>query len=313
MLGCIDGNVDPGNVANRSQASTTDCQVQTVAWGAGDSELGYLPPASERAARGPQSIAIRGSEVIVLDNVRGRIARVDGEGRVRPFATDIHPSAEDVAVGPDGAIAVYSPLEARVDVYAPDGKLIGPVPVPRSLRGITRIELGESRRVYAYSAFQERHTLGSPAAPLSLDSALRSKLEGAWRIDSDRSMVAVANGNQVALRILRAAAGERAELSHELLVPGRANAAQVVGGHGSAVCLRTESVDPNKTTVEVERRLVCADLDDGRWLVNRELAAPSPFVPRREIAVSGTAESLTTASIEATESGLRITRCEVSL
>ncbi|MBT8492217.1 MAG: hypothetical protein KJO07_04085 [Deltaproteobacteria bacterium] len=312
-LGCIDGDVDPGRVAHQSQASTADCRVQTLEWGTGAGQLGYQPPAPERAARAPQSLAIRGGEVVVLDNVRGRVVGVDGEGRVRPVASNLHPSVEDVAVGPDGALAVYSPLEASVEVFAPDGKSIGTVAVPRALRGVARIELGESRRVYAYSAFQERHTLGSPAAPLVLDSVLRSKLEGAWRFGADRSVVAVASSEQVDLRILRAPGnGERAQLSHELTIPGRANAAQVVGGHDSTVCLRTESIDRESTVVEVSRRLVCADLEDGRWLLDRPLAAPAPFVPRREVAVAGTADKLITAALEATDSGLRITRCEVA-
>lgn len=313
-LGCVDASEAPSATVRTQANQSSSCATKIMPWGTGDGALGVALPAPERAARGPLAVALRGRDAVVLDNQQARVVLVTAEGAVRELVKSVDHTAEDIAVGPSGDLAVYSPLRGRVEVFASSGDRLGEVAVPRSLRHTTRVELGSSHRVYAYSGFQERHTLGGPSAPMALDSVLRSKVEGAWRIGDDRGVVAVGRDGLAELRVLRASAdGGRSVIGGVMPVPGHADAVQIMAAGGSIVCARTETIDRGSAEVLVSRRLLCADVVAGRWLFERDLPVPGLYVPGREIAVSRAQGRLQVLHARPTEAGLELDRCEVTL
>jgi len=313
-LGCIDAEAPPASgVLQRGVAAPT-CVSQLVRWGTADAELGVALPGPEVAARGPLAVGMRGKDAIVLDNQRQRVVLVNPQGALRTIAEGVDMTAEDVAVGPQGDIAVYSPVRGLVEVFAAAGDRLGQVSVPRSLRHTARVALGTSRRVYAYSGLQERHTLGSPSAPLALDTVVRSKVEGAWRVSDRKGVVAVAADGSAELRVVHDQGdGNRPEVSEVLPVLGHVDAIQIIAGEGAIVCARAETVNQGSTVVEVARRLVCADVGEGRWVMDQPLAEPGLYVPGRELAVARDGAVLRTVSARPTTAGLELNRCEVTL
>ncbi len=314
-LGCLDAGPREAGGTARALVLEPTCQSQTLSWGQGDAELGLDLPGPDRAARGPLAVSLRGGDTLLLDNQRGRLVRVDSAGLARTLADNVDPTAEDLAVGPTGAVAAFSPLRGQVSVWSSEGTHLGNVKVPRSLRHVARVELGSSNQVFAFSPLQERHSLGSPTAPMALGSVLRSNVEGAWRVGERTGVVSVARDGGAELRVLLAPKdGSRAQVTRALEVPGSdVDAVQIMAGSGTVVCARTESVSSGTGPIEVSRRLVCVDLATDTWVVDRALPPPGLYLPRREIAAELVGNRLTTLHARPSLSGLELSRCEVSL
>jgi len=252
-----------------------------------------------------------GNAHLILDNGNSRVVSSTPAGLRVVAAVDR--TAEDIAVGPNGAIAVYSPVLGKVEVFSAAGTSLGTVDVPRQIRHVSRIELGASLQVFAYSVLQERHGLGSPSAPRALGSILRSNVEGSFRPSARTGVVSIVNGAKAELRVLSGGIGERAQVVQSLPIPGDpVDAVQIADGDDSIVCARTESVSQSTSEVNVQRRLVCADIDSGAWLLDMELAPPGPYLPHRELALRADASSLSVLHAIPSTSGLELKRCEVS-
>ncbi|MBI4953464.1 MAG: hypothetical protein HY908_15650 [Myxococcales bacterium] len=279
--------------AERAAERPSDGRV-LLAWGSGPGALGYRAPGFERVAEGPSALALApDGSVLVLDRLAGRIARVGAGGALETFAS-VPEDAEDVAVGPDGAVVAWSPLRAQAWLFEAAGAAAGELALSRSLREVVGLELGASRRVAARTAYQELVDLGSPAAPTPLEVGLAGKREGAFVDDAGRGLAArVSRGTAELWVVLQAgpaatgaaaSPGRRAEPVARHAIPGAVDAARVVGRSGDIACLRLERVVA-EPAVAVTRRAVCLDARDGALVLDVELPPPGTYLPRRELAV----------------------------
>jgi hypothetical protein len=271
-------------------------------WGDGPAAAGLRPGGAERLASGPSAIAVAPDGApLVLDRVNRRVLRLDVPGRPPQIAAVAPEDAEDLAVGADGTLALYSPWRARVWVYG--GGAAVEMAVPRAIRGVRGVALGPSRQVLLHTAYQETLSLGSPSVPQTPDAALAQKREGE---------VLLADGRGVAVRLLEdgrpevllRVPGERLDAAARFPLPERVLAARVVGAADRAVCLRLEQAGPGPGFT-VQRQVVCHDVDTGARLLQRDLPAPGLFVPPREVAVGGNPARV--VFMEAAREGLRVT------
>jgi hypothetical protein len=234
---------------------------------------GFVPAVQERAARGAPAIAVdpRG-RVFVLDAVNGRIVRKDGDELV-PVA-EVPGDADDLAIGPDGAMAVRRSVKPEVLVLDPSGKQVGRVDTS-ALPDVDAISLGRSRRVAVTTPFQETFSLGSPSMPQLPAVVLATKREGAVVLADGRGVVAVhTDDGRLELR----AGGERISL-------GEGDAARIVGAEGNVVCARIERVSADaEGALRTAREAACVSTVSGRTVFRAALDAPAAFVPRRELA-----------------------------
>jgi hypothetical protein len=288
------------------------CQSYGLWWGSGAGQVGLLPPAEERIAQGAPAMAVAPSgDLYLLDAVNRRVLALDREGNASTFA-EVPRDAADIAVGPDGAVAAFSPLRSEAWIFAPDGAPAGDLHIPRAVRSITGVSLTSSRRIRVHNAFQDTFTAGSPAMPLDVPSMLRSKSEGALLLADGRGVKARALGGGVAEVVVvrkQRGAGEARHAEQRFPVPRRADALQVAGVSGQIACFRLEEVDLEAATVAVQRRALCMDLTNGEVVFDTPLPAPGVYVPRHELAVGGTPP--TVAWLAPTASGLGIEKCEV--
>jgi hypothetical protein len=281
--------------ASRSQAAVTQPGSRLLPWG----EVGHRPAQPERLAEGPSAVAVAAdNSVLVLDRLNGRVLRLT-EKEVTVAAT-VPEDAEDLAAGPDGALAVYSPLRARVWVHGPSGEPIGQLAVPRILRNVRGIALGPSRVVWLEDAHQERLPLGSPSAPQTLEAMLHGKQEGAALL-ADKTAVATRRLPDGRPELLLVDRDGRVLQAHPLGRPVLAT--RVVGTAGQTTCLRLERNAGPGPVLVVARQAVCLD-KNGRVLLSRDLPPPGSYVPRRELAVGGDPPRL--AMIHPEADGLRV-------
>ncbi len=253
-------------------------------WGHGPGAVGLRPRGPETMALGPSAVAVsRDGAVLVLDRLNGRVLRVDAGGRVAEAAA-VPRDSEDLAAGPQGGLAAFSPLRARVWLRDGRGEPAGELAVPRLFREVRRVGLGVSLTVTVHDAHQETYHLGSPSAPSNLEAAMTSRREGAFVLDDGAGVaVLLRRGMPELLRLLP---GPRARVVGRHLLPRRALAARIIGAAGNAVCLRTEDQHPTRVD-EIDRRVVCLDATSGRLLLDRRLPAPGLYLPRRELAMGG--------------------------
>mgnify|MGYP001547127672 CR=1 FL=1 len=278
-----------GAGTQQTQRATGPAQAWTrvLPWGGGAGQVARVRAATEFMAQGPSAVALApDGAVLVLDRLNGRVLRVTDRdvGAVATVPVD----GEDLAVGADGTLAVWSLLRSRVWLRDHRGADRGHVDVSRHLRGGLGITLGASRQVYLHVAHQETYRLGSPAAPVALTQVLRSKREGAFTLADGRGVAVRRRADgQAELWLFRA--GLRGPQSR-LALPGKVLAARVVGVTGNTACLRLERAAATKTPrIAVTRRLVCVDVDHGGVRLDRALPLPPArsYLPRRELAVGG--------------------------
>jgi hypothetical protein len=95
-----------------------------AAWGSGRDELGHARP-QEGNAEGPMSFALAGKDLLVVDQINGRLVRYDEEGRVIR-TTSIASTVQDVAVTKDGHTLLLDRLgEGAVTLIDASGREAG--------------------------------------------------------------------------------------------------------------------------------------------------------------------------------------------
>jgi len=113
-----------------SSASSARSILAFSPWGSGPGELGRKRP-QEANPEGPMSLASDPSgKILVLDQVNGRIVRLDKDGK--PIDTISVPvrAAQDVATASDGSMAVLDRLgDKKIAMLGPDGKVRGMLPL----------------------------------------------------------------------------------------------------------------------------------------------------------------------------------------
>ena len=276
----------PGSSVGESREALrlTTTVTWRLPWGDGPAAVGLRPEGPDFLAEGPSAVAVGPDGAAwVLDRLNRRVLRLEPEkGRVE-VAAAVPEDAEDLTVGADGTLAVYSPLSARVLV----GVVGAPreVAVPRSLSEIRGVLLASGRRVLVQTAHQERYFVGTPAAPQTLATMLHSRRAGEFEIEDGRGVAVRRLQGGVAELLLRRP-GERLAAAAGFVLPERVLAARVVGTAGLTACLRLEIEQPGPG-VSVRRTVVCHDMTTGARRFARDLAAPGRYLPRREIAVGG--------------------------
>ncbi|MFT3770570.1 MAG: hypothetical protein QM820_34520 [Minicystis sp.] len=304
LAACAGEPVDQAREAARAAGP----EIVRIRWGSGAEEAGFRPKAAEIGAEGPSSVAVRGASIVILDRRNERVIEVNGNA-VR-VAAEVPRDAEHLAIGPDGALAAWSPLRATVWLRARDGQPAGEITVPRVLRDVTAIHLADSRRVQLETAFQETMDLGSPRAPLDLSATLRTKREGAGFLpDGHGVAVRRIDGRAAELLVMGEGATSGRESRHAVLrrirVEGPLDAARIVGSAGSVVCMRIERV-AGAPAVSVEREARCIDAETGATVLRAALPPPGPYTPHEELAVGRNPPTL--AAITPQEDGLLVQR-----
>jgi hypothetical protein len=297
----------PGEV-REEQAVQASCRETHLAWG---TSVGLTAGGPEYLARGPQAVAVAADGTLrLLDNVNGRILALAADGSTRVLVADVAHDAEDLVIGSDGALAVYSPLQSRAWIFDADGAPAGSVAIDRSIRGITGITLGASRQVLVRTAYQETLVAGSPAAPVELATMLAGKREGAFVLPDGRGLATRATDAGVQLAVVTNSVGRRSttRAAHALTTP--ASAAQLVGVNGDLACMRTEQVTQPAEALAVARHVVCMNATTGSVALDRPLAAPGFYRPAHELAVGGLTPRV--AMLEPTADALVVRTCEVS-
>jgi sugar lactone lactonase YvrE len=128
----------PTTIARGDAAS--GAVLASARWGSGREELGHERPA-EGNAEGPMSFALAGKDLVVLDQVNGRVVRYDEKGRFLS-SSNAPGTVQDIAVGKDGTTALLDRLAGKtVTLTDANGRRIGELPLtgigePGSLTGI---------------------------------------------------------------------------------------------------------------------------------------------------------------------------------
>jgi len=102
----------------------------STGWGSGEGQLGRSAP-EEGNPEGPMSFTVGpDGTLLVLDQVNGRISRYDRDGRpLAPIALS-QTLAHELAVAPDGSLAVMDRLADRsVAIFNREGTLVGDIPL----------------------------------------------------------------------------------------------------------------------------------------------------------------------------------------
>ncbi|MBS2013102.1 MAG: hypothetical protein JST00_09460 [Deltaproteobacteria bacterium] len=120
---------DPGLAGD---ASTNDDRAArlllSAKWGSGDGELGRERP-QEGNAEGPMSLTFAGDDLLVLDQVNGRLSRFDKDGK--PKGSMRAPNTvQDIAVASDGSVAMLDRLVGKaVTLTDASGRKVGELPL----------------------------------------------------------------------------------------------------------------------------------------------------------------------------------------
>ena len=282
-----------------------------IPWGSGDGRIGFRPGGEETPAQGPRSMAITPTgDVLVLDTLNRRVLgiRPDGETFVAapaPFG------AMDMTAGPDGSLALWNMITAKVHVIDSNG-MTSILAIPRPLRMIQGIDLLDSKLVILRTAYQERYILGSPSAPVTWPGVLYTKMKGAYPWGADRGLqVVVKAGGPPTLLVVKNRAGgqEPDEASRKAAVlwtldAPAASVARIVGtGSAGIVCLRIEEIT-SQNPVRVTRTLWCGMPETKKVLLETRLGDANLFAPVKDIALSNTLPLA--AAMWAEPEGLRV-------
>lgn len=97
-------------------------------WGSGRGDLGHDRP-QEGNPEGPMSLVLAGRDLLILDQVNGRLARYDETGRLRS-TSDAPTTAQDLAVAKDGTVAMVDRLVGKaVTLVDANGRKVGELPL----------------------------------------------------------------------------------------------------------------------------------------------------------------------------------------
>jgi hypothetical protein len=119
-------------------------------WGGGREQLGHDRP-QEGNPEGPMSLVLAGRDLLILDQVNGRLARYDANGRlVRTI--DAPATAQDLAVAKDGTVAMIDRLVGKaVTLVDANGRKLGELPLTPRLPepGLVTAIVIDGKDVYA--------------------------------------------------------------------------------------------------------------------------------------------------------------------
>ncbi len=102
-----------------------------AAWGAGRGELGHLRQ-QEGNAEGPMSFTLAGDDLVVVDQVNGRVVRFAKDGSVKDTSS-IAPTVQDVAVTKDGRMLLLDRLgEKAITLTDASGRPTGRLSLERA-------------------------------------------------------------------------------------------------------------------------------------------------------------------------------------
>lgn len=312
-VGCAVDAGDPIEVGRSAVATTPRCRETVLPWGSGPGQIGMIAAGPERLARSAPAIAVApGGALLVLDAVNHRLVEVAADGSTRTRIADLPEAVDTLAVGDDGAVAVFSPARTTAWLYDRSGDPAGSLTLSPTLHHLVGLSIGPSHQLRFANAYQETFTAGSPALPLDLASTLRSTVEGAVVLDDGRGLAVEVTGDQAELIVIDNAhpVDGKPPRGPRFAIPGPATAAQIVGLAGNSVCLRVETLDPQRSEVAVERRAVCLDLHSGAPVYDAALPAPAAFRPRHELTAGGVPPRI--AWMEPRTDGLAVASCEVS-
>jgi sugar lactone lactonase YvrE len=123
--------LEPNAVITDASAIGSGANALVVArWGSARGELGRERP-QEGNPEGPMSLVLAGRDLLVLDQVNGRLARFDRDGRLLS-TSDAPTTAQDLAVAKDGTVAMIDRLVGKeITLVDPSGKKIGALPLSR--------------------------------------------------------------------------------------------------------------------------------------------------------------------------------------
>ena len=102
----------------------------TAVWGSGPGALGRDRP-QEASPSGPMSFVVdERRRMWVLDQVNGRVIRYSSDGSVEEALSIAHETAQDIAVGSDGTVAVLDRFRSEdVALHDPSGAFVGSLPL----------------------------------------------------------------------------------------------------------------------------------------------------------------------------------------
>ncbi len=141
-------------------------------WGSGADALGRERP-QEGNPEGPMSLALAGKDLLVLDQINGRLNRYDAHGKL--LGTSAAPTtAQDLAVASDGTVAMVDRLvDKTVTLVDPNGKMIGKLPLEPNVSepGLVTGVVVDGKNVYAEKEHGALVLLGTTDGRSSSDAA----------------------------------------------------------------------------------------------------------------------------------------------
>jgi hypothetical protein len=299
LLATPRASAPPPHVPTLDSPSTTDL---LLGWGDGPDRVGARPTTLDFPGESVAAVALGPDGATwLLDRLNRRVVRLAAGAARIVRSIEVPPDAEDLAIGPDGTVAVYSALRARVWLFDADGPA-GEVPVPRELEQVLGISLGASRQVLLHTAYQETFALGSPAVPQLTTAILANKREGVAFLP-DGAGLAVRRRDDGRAELLVLVTGERTTERARFPLGRNVLAARVLGVSGETACVRLESAGATMP-LKVQRRLVCLDARSGRTVLEQALPPPGQYLPRRELAVGATTGRV--VHVFAESAGLRV-------
>lgn len=132
-----------------SDAGASPTPLVAARWGSARGELGRDRP-QEGNPEGPMSLALAGRDLLVLDQVNGRLARYDARGRLLS-TSDAPTTAQDVAVAKDGTVAMVDRLVGKsVTLVDASGRKIGDLPLEGRVKhpGLVTAVVVDGKDVY---------------------------------------------------------------------------------------------------------------------------------------------------------------------
>jgi hypothetical protein len=291
-----------------SSSAAASPRTSLVPWGNGDDALGLQQAATESLAQGVTAIGVLADgTAIALDRQKSRVVRLDLEGRRAVKLADVPRDADDLATDEAGAFVVLGALTGKASLFDASRGLkaepVGSVDVPRVFQDIDGLALAPSHRVIVRTSFQETFTVGSPAAPLPVDVAIRTRREGAVSLGDKLGVQGRALGRGKLEIVVVDTQAEHAPVLSRFAIDG--DAVQIVGAAGGVVCARVEHLGTSVGPIQVTREAVCIDATTGATKLRAALPAPGLYVPRRELAMGGRPLTLVHARPE--EAGVFVT------
>jgi hypothetical protein len=131
-LGAVSTTTAPAltPLALPSATASSSGAFASFGWGGGDGQLGHSRP-QEANPEGPMSLASDGKGgALLLDQVNGRVVKLDADGKPKGTIKVPLLGAQDVAVAGDGTVAVLDRLaDKQVQLFDADGRPRGSLPL----------------------------------------------------------------------------------------------------------------------------------------------------------------------------------------